>query len=99
MGRWLERLTRGKYRRLVFEAKTVTATRVLTSDRPNEYPMIEMTFVMTSPTEDRRTGEILDEVRILVRLDIASQFGQQLVTSIEAATPRVPRPSYRTPFE
>lgn len=90
-GRWFETITGGRYKRLVFEAETATSTKaVVQTGDTTGFPHIELDFVMTSPDPDRRTGEIIDQVRIYLTLDQAITLDRQLHASVLAATPRVP---------
>lgn len=99
-GRWLEKLSSGRYKRLTFEAKTATAVKaVVQVGDQTGFPHIEFGFVLTSPSEDSRTGEIVDDVRIYMNLEDSSRFIQQALHAIQAATPAMPRPAYNSPFD
>lgn len=99
-GRWLERLTGGRYKRMVFETKTVTATKAVIQDGDRTgFPHIEVSFMFESPIVDKRTGEMVDEMRTYLTLAEASKLTQQMLNSISAATPRIPRPAANSPFD
>jgi hypothetical protein len=99
-GRWIERISGRKITRLAFETKTASAARTVVADGDRTgFPHIESIFVLRTPASDARSGEHIDEVRMYMTLEDASKYAQDLISAIQAATPRIPGPSYRLPFE
>jgi hypothetical protein len=97
--RWLEKLSGGRYKRLVFQAKAATAAKaVMQIGDQTGFPHIEFNFVLSQPSEDGREGEIIDDIRIYMTLAEASKFVQQGIHAIDAATPPQPRPAVNNPW-
>lgn len=97
-GRWLEKLSQGRYKRLVFETKTTAAARAVADTVRNENAM-ELKFILQSPREDKRSGEMIDEVVVYMQMAEAGKLLQQMHHAYAAGTPRMPGPTYRQPFE
>lgn len=98
--RWLEKLSGGAYKRLVFQAKTATAAKaVIQVGDQTGFPHIEFNFVLSMPSEDGREGATIDDIRIYMTLAEASKFVQHGIHAIDAATPRMPRPAVNSPYD
>lgn len=99
MARWIEKITGGKYKRVVYEAKTASAARAVIQDRDTTgMPHIEFKLYLRHPTSTKRHEDEIDEVVIYMTLADASKFVQEGISAIQAATPPIPGPAYRIPF-
>ena len=94
--RWFTK--RDKKNTLHFAALSSTATRALL-DGHNKLANIHLTFKLRTPREDGVTGEIIDEIEVELDLFEASKFASQLLASLDAASPKVPRGAARIPWE
>ena len=104
--RWIKKITVGNlanakakdYRnQLRFEAKLATAVRAVRAEN-RYFPVIEATMKMKTPRTDGVTGEVVDEIIVLMELEDASRFASQMIHAVDAAMPRRPRAASRTMY-
>lgn len=99
--RWLKKFTGTNQTptkvQLVYEGKAATATRAMIAEN-RHFPVLELTFILRNRSEDPRSKELVDEVKIYLDLEDANKFANQLLASIQAATPRLPRGASSGPW-
>lgn len=81
---------------MILQGTEGTATRAIYTGH-REIPKIEVCFKVPH-SKDPRTGESFDAIEIEMDLWAATDFAQQLLNSISAATPQMPRPASRTMY-
>lgn len=95
--RWLKK--RGQKNTLHVSVLKSTATRALyDTSGHSKLANIHLFFEIRSPREDGVTGEIIDSIEVEMDIFEASKFGAQLLASLDAATPKIPRGNQRIPF-
>lgn len=92
---------RKKKNRLILQALTATATRVMfdTSQPQNKMGVIVAYFDLKTPKVDGVTGIVIDRVEVEMDLWEANKFVSQLYASIDAAMPQRGGPARHIPWE
>lgn len=85
---------KGKKNTWTFQGNVATATRALYMGK-KEMPRIELKFEVKG--RDPK-GEVVDEITIELDAWEASKFGDQIIASIQAAVPGIPRGAGRYAF-
>jgi len=91
---------RKKKHRLVLQALTATATRVMFDTvTQSKMGVIVATFKLTTPKVDGVTGIVIDQVEVEMDLWEANKFASQMMAAIDAALPRRATGARQIPWE
>lgn len=96
--RWLTKRGNKKNTLHVSAIKSSATRAMIDVVSQSKMPNIHLFFEIRTPREDGVTGEIIDSIEVEMDIWEAGKFGAQLLASLDAATPRVPRGNQRIPW-
>jgi hypothetical protein len=96
--RWFSRRGNKKNTLHLSEVKATATRAIIDIHGHHKMPNIHLFFEFRTPREDGVTGDIIDNVEVEMDIWEAGKFASQLLASLDAATPRVPKGNQRIPW-